>query len=199
MAEELFQNYNAGDDGAEYSNNGRRLMQTFTVSEWHRTTKIKVLMYRTGSPGALRVSLVTLDGSNEPLATLVSVTIPSPYGGLDLAATWETFTLKTLLETGLKYGIHVWANPTGSPYTGRAYWRADTSSPTYADGEARRRLGSTWSDLGHDFMFEEYGDKLIIPTPVYAVAGIAAPSVAIADVPPSSVGGLNPALAELML
>ncbi|KKN44450.1 hypothetical protein LCGC14_0692970 [marine sediment metagenome] len=199
MAEELFQNYNAGDDGAAYSNNGRRLMQTFTVSEWHRTTKLKLLMYRTGSPGALTVSLHPLDGSNEPLTSLASLNIPSPFGGLDLAATWETFFLAALLETGVKYGISIWANAAGQPYTGRAYWRADTTSPTYAGGEARRRLGGTWSDLGYDFMFEEHGDKIILPTPVYAVAGIAAPSVAIADVPPSSVGGLNPALAELML
>ena len=158
----LYEYYNTGDDDREPCYGSYWHGQTFTPATAHTITSVKLLLFRNGFPGIVTVSIRATDANGHPTGedlcsgTTNGNTLPpgSPYEWREI-----TFGAGYALSASIKYAI-VGRAPNGD---GNNYvlWRADGSSPTYADGnrETSDNGGSTWtSNTTYDFMFEDWGD-----------------------------------------
>jgi len=65
----LYEYYNTGDDSSTNVYNITWYAQTFTPSVAHTITSVKLLLYRTGSPGTVTVSIRATDGSGHPIGS----------------------------------------------------------------------------------------------------------------------------------
>lgn len=158
----LYEYYITGDDIGWTFHTTAWFAQTFTPSEAHKITSVKLKLYKNGSPGTITVSIKATDGSGKPTGgdlcsgTTNGNTLPtgSPYE-------WREITLGAGydLSADTKYAIVARAlEGDGSNYAG---WRFDNSDPTYAGGNfaSSNDSGVSWSgDTGRDFMFEEWGE-----------------------------------------
>jgi len=163
----LYERYNTGDNtfwliGGNYWGG-----QSFTIgntgtNEDHAITSVKLLLYRSGNPGTITVSIRATTGGK-------------PYGGgYDLAVgttngntlpttppyEWREISLSPhdVLHADTQYAIIARCLDGGGADV--VYWRLDTSSPTYTGGTCLRSEDndSTWDiHAGYDYMFEEYG------------------------------------------
>jgi len=161
-----YQFYSSGDDGyiAALGNTWRA--QTFTPSTKHRITSIKLLLYRSGSPGTITVSIRGTSGGVPTGADLCSGTtngntlpIGSPYEWREI-----TFTSGYVLQASTKYAIVVRVPDSGADYLA---WRVDGTSPTYTGGAfcSSGNAGSSWEEnTSIDCMFEEWGDTDVLRT-----------------------------------
>jgi hypothetical protein len=160
----LYEYYNTGADSALSIYAANWGAQTFTPAIAHKITSVKLLLYRTGSPGIITVSIRATDGSGHPTGedlcsgTTNGDTLPtgSPYE-------WREITLGDGydLSAGTKYAIV--ARMSGGDTDNRFLWRRDISGSAYAGGnlEYSTNSGSTWTGTGHDFMFEDWGELAV--------------------------------------
>lgn len=162
---DLFEYYIAGDGTAYYFFGSRWGAQTFTPSTAHTITSVKIKLYRDGLPGTITVSIRATDGSGHPTGEdLCSGTTNGDTLTTDFAGEWREITLGAgyNLSPDVKYAIVVRA-PSGN----LGAWRFDISSSTYTGGcyESSDDSGESWTPVvTSDFMFEEWGDLLVIPT-----------------------------------
>jgi len=157
-----FEHYITGDDSERNLQTKYWIAQTFTPSVSHTITKVKLLLYRYGSPGTIGVYIYATDVNGHPTGSELrhgntnGSTLPtaSPYE-------WREITLDTPLAVvaGIKYAIVVKLGGSGANYL---IWRMDSSSPTYVGGcgEYTANSGGDWTSYTNwDFMFEEWGYK----------------------------------------
>lgn len=155
-----YEYFNTGDDGHWLIYGNDWLGQTFKPSVSHTITSVKLLVFRSGSPGTITVSIRATDGDGHPTGgdlcsgTTNGDTLPdsSPYEWREI-----TFGDSYNLTANTKYAIVVRAVSNG------LQWRSDTSSPTYTNGCIKDSTngGSSWASLTYgDFMFEEYGEYI---------------------------------------
>jgi len=169
----LYEYYNTGDDGAVVSFGSRWSAQTFTPAIAHKITSVKLLLYRTGSPGTITVSIRATDADGKPTgADLCSGITDGDTLTTDPSGEWREITLGDgyNLDADVRYAIVVRA-PSSNP-SNYFRWRMDTTSPSYADGSysASKNSGSTWTlDTAKDTMFEDWGEPLPI-----ALSGVSA-------------------------
>ena len=160
---QLFECYNAGDNGNADVSGAYQSAQTFTPSTAHKITSVKLKLYREGSPGTVTVSIRATDANGHPAGgdlcygTTNGNTLPTakPYE-------WREITLGDgyNLAADVKYAVTARA-PTGDE-ANFVWWRYDGSGE-YAGGnyEYSNNDGSSWSSqAGYDFMFEDWGEPL---------------------------------------
>lgn len=166
-----YEYYNTDDDGGSSTYGIIWNSQTFTPVITHAIGKVRLLLYRVGSPNTITVSIkgTTSDhpsGDDLCIGTTDGNTLPtgSPYEWREVV-----FNTTSILTAGTKYAIVIRA------LTGNAsnyvMWRSDISSATYTGGCRERSgdSGGSWTSYTTtDFMFEEWGD-LIIPNRAYTV------------------------------
>ncbi|GEM_PF-282338 len=155
----LHEYYNTGDDTAHSFYGVYWDAQTFTPQVTHQIASVKLLLYRTGNPGTVTVSIRATSGGLPTGADLASGTTNGNTLPDTSPGEWHTITFTTpiTLTAGTMYAIVVRV-PSGST-TNRLHWRFDSTSATYPRGTKCRSSdsGSSWtSDTTHDFMFEEY-------------------------------------------
>lgn len=166
LAATLYEYYNTNDDNGLAVYPPRVLGQTFTPSEAHKITSVKLLLYRLGSPGTLTVGIRATSGGEPTGGDLCSGstdgdTLPttSPYE-------WREITLGDGydLDADTQYAIIIKA-PDGNS-TNSVWWRKDASDPTYAGGLALYSVDEvTWYTYAtQDYMFEEWGEVAAPPT-----------------------------------
>ena len=166
----LYEHYNEGND--DYANfyDGYWLTQTFTPIAPHTIKSVKLLLYRSGSPGTLTVSIRATDGNGKPTGEdLCSGTTDANTLPTSPSSEWREITLGNgyNLSSSTKYAIVVRAI-SGSAGN-RIFWLLDGSSPTYAGGSYGISYddGSSWAlDALDDMMFEEWGYRTS-PLPTY--------------------------------
>lgn len=157
----LYEYYNTGDIGSADIYGAVWRGQTFTPSTAHKITSVKLLLFRSGSPGTVTVSIRATDVNGHPTGadlcsgTTDGNTLPtaSPYE-------WREITLGAGydLVASTQYAIVVRA--TSGDASNILWWRVDSPSPTYAGGcsETSTDSGVTWeSYTPWDFMFEDWG------------------------------------------
>jgi len=140
--------------------------QTFTPSVAHKITSVKLLLFRTNSPGTLTVGIRATDGNGHPTGgdlcsgTTDADTLPtaSPYE-------WREITLGDgyALSADTKYAIVCRA--IDGDGNNQVRWRDDETDPTYAGGikEISANSGVDWTaQTDRDHMFEEWG---YVPSP----------------------------------
>jgi len=156
-----YEYYDTGYDWEEGFYDEEWLAQTFTPSEAHKITSVKLRLYRAGSPGTLTVSIRATDVDGKPTGddlcsgTTNSNTLTDSYPGelreITLGDGYD-------LESDTKYAIVVRID---GNVLNMVHWVQDKSAPTYSGGSGGHSFdyGSTWSlDVIVDFMFEEWGD-----------------------------------------
>ena len=157
--------YNTGDDSlvVPYGANNW-WAQTFTASSSYTLNSIKLLVYRTSTPGTITVELRNATGDSPPKPgntihatdTFLGNSITTDSGG-----EWKETTFGTpyAVTSGTVYAIVVKA-PSGDSSSPRLAWLYDDSaSPGLAGANLVRTTngGSSWDDFAsHDAMFETY-------------------------------------------
>jgi len=154
-----YETYNTGEDSAFFIYDVNWRGQTFTPSITHPITSIKLLLYRSGLPRTITVSIRATDGDGKPIGDdLCSGTYDGDTVTTDATGAWYEITLGsgTVLSASTKYAIVV--RITGGDAYNYIAWKCDGSSPTYSGGSYANSSdsGSTWNlDTSYDFMFEE--------------------------------------------
>jgi hypothetical protein len=160
----LYEYYSTNDDSDGITYGATWRAQTFTPATAHKITSVKLLLYRTGSPGTVTVSIRATDGSGHPTgADLCSGTTDGNTLPTSTPFEWREITLGGGydLAASTKYAIVVRA-PSGNS-SNRVNWRRDASSPTYAGGamEYSTTSGESWTTYTNtDYMFEDWGEPI---------------------------------------
>ena len=163
----LYERFIVGDDGSALFADFAWEGQSFTIGntgidENFNITSLKLLLYRTGSPGTITVSIRAVDGSSLPTGADLSSgttngnTLPTDSGSPE----WREVTMSTYeLVASTQYAIVVRAVD-GTKFSQQGHWKYDQTSPTYTGGARvfSSNSGSSWTEnTTRDFMFEIYG------------------------------------------
>lgn len=162
----LYEYYNTNDDYAVPFYGVVWLAQTFTPSTAHKITSVKIQLMRVGFPGTITVGIRATDGNGHPTGgdlcsgTTNGNTLPTSSPG-----EWREITLGAGYDLAASTKYAIVARAISGDSSNRVYWREDASSPTYAGGnnEESDDSGSSWTTyLGEDFMFEDWGEPLVV-------------------------------------
>ena len=165
----LYEYYNTGDDATRLIEQAVWGAQTFTPSEAHTITSVKLKLRKTSAaydPGTITISIKATDGSGHPVdGDLCSGTILG--SDITTTPTWYEISLGAGhdLDADTKYAIVVRAPD--APTDEGVKWRYD-SSGEYDGGcrEHSTNSGSSWTSYtDHDFMFEEWGEEIPVVAP----------------------------------
>lgn len=138
--------------------------QTFTPSTAHKITSVKLLLYRTGSPGTYTVSIRATSGGSPTGGDLCSGSIDGNTLTTDTGGLWYEITLGAGadLTASVQYAICMRA-PDGN--SGNAVQsRGRSGDATYAGGTRVYSVNSgvDWGSIGgDDHSFEEWGDPVV--------------------------------------
>ncbi len=165
LANYTFESYTAGDDAnVETASNVWRF-ESFTPQKSGLRNSVKLLLYRTGSPGTVTVS-VRATNAVTGLPTGADLCVGTTDG--DTLATGSPYTLREITFTtplyelrDTKYAYCIRAL-TADGTTNILHVRSDESSPTYTRGNAGASVNSgvAWTDLpGTCFIFYDIGYK----------------------------------------
>jgi hypothetical protein len=156
----LFEHYIVGDDDEKAMFGKYWISQTFTPSEAHDITMVKLLLRRVGFPGNVTASIrpTTFGEPVEP--DLCSRTFNGNTLTTEGAGEWRgiTFELQPSLPADTIFAIVLRA--IGGDGVNNLRWRADSSAPAYPRGMylTSSNSGLTWDRYpGSDMMFEEWG------------------------------------------
>jgi len=154
----LYEYYDTGDDGySSYSVGASYYFgQTFTTTVGHYISSVSALLFRsvTQAPGIVTISIFATSAGLPTGTALVTGTTNGNTLTTSTAGEWRETTLSSsyLLNTGTKYAIVI--QPQAA--TDCLRWRNDSSSPTYAGGNAVL-FNTIWGGQTFDFMFRVYG------------------------------------------
>lgn len=161
-----YEYYTTGEDAVEATYSIVWTAQSFTPSISHTITKVKLKLFRTGSPaGVLTVSIRAIADDKPTGDDLCSGAITCTDLTTDEAGAWETITLGSgcELSADVKYAIVIRAINGNS--SNRVYSCADDSNteppPAYSGGSwlYSSDSGVSWTVwTAVDLMFEEWGD-----------------------------------------
>lgn len=164
-----YQYYNSGDDGDNdvYSNNWGA--QTFTPETNHIIGKVKLKLFRVGTPGTLQVGIRATTGGKPTGGDLCSGEIDADTLTTNTDGEWYEISLGDGfdLDIGDVYAIVIRA--VDGDASNKVSWRADESAPTYSEGKycSSSDSGGSWGGFsGEDALFEEWGVGPPSPTTV---------------------------------
>jgi len=166
QTEEMFEHYNVGDDTDALFYANTWLSQTFTPSKKHTITSLRLKLFREGLPHDLTVSIQATsegvpNGEDLCVAEIDGDTLTEDAEGEWYKITFENRVVLDVVQyavvcralEGVEFNAVLWReNQTESSYIG--------GSKVYSDDS-----GDTWEIMEpEDFMFEEWGYELIVPT-----------------------------------
>lgn len=154
--------YNTGDNSYSILYGDYWDAQTFTPSQQHKIAKVKLRLYRVGSPGTITVGIKATSAHLPTGDDLCAGTTDGDTLTTDTAGEWREIALGSgyTLTAGTKYAIVL--RISGGSTSDCIRWRRLFDSPTYAGGNRASSLngGSSWvTESTTDMMFEEYGDS----------------------------------------
>lgn len=157
---QLYQHYNTGDDDDREAYENDWLAQTFTTETIHLIAKVKLKLFRTGSPGTILVSIKATTDGKPTGADLCSGEIEGNTITEDPGGEWYEIPLGDgfTFARDTKYAIVVKA--VDGDVANRVSWRSDKTEPGYTRGEYNisSNSGETWDSFpAVDCMFEEWG------------------------------------------
>jgi len=144
-------------------NENEKLAQSFEVTGSQTVGSVSLYLKKVGSPtGNLTVTIET-DNSGEPSGTPVANGTSDTVAASTLATSYDLiefeFSTPPSLSGSTTYWIVLDTADSGSQ-TNYVVWGADTSSPTYADGEMLS-YDASWSAESADACFYVYGEATI--------------------------------------
>jgi hypothetical protein len=152
----VYERYQAGDDASLGIYGANWEAQTFTPGIAHNINRVQLKVRRAGSPGAVTLGIRATTANLPSGADLTSGTFDANVLPTDkdiwLIVSFASFAL----AAGTRYAIVVRA-PSGDADNYLA-WRADVTSPTYANGARcySADSGASWTeDATRDLIFEQ--------------------------------------------
>ena len=156
-ADTLCEHYNTGDMMSTVGIwQHEQQAQTFIAESNHSVSKVRLKLYRIGSPGTITVSIRATTGGKPVGGDLTSGTTNGNTLPADFVGAWREINLTPYsLNSGIKYAIVVRALSASSG--NYVYWRL-VYTGGYANGtnEHSWDYGSTWQTTTSDCMFEVY-------------------------------------------
>lgn len=202
MAYVLEQNFEAGGAAYGFVDATRYKAQTFADAGGFSLTKVEVFLRLANvanNTGNLVCEIYTADGSHLPdaLVSAADSSIPLSSITADAGGEWLTYTFTggVAVSAATEYAI-VLSNDDGVDGD-ICYWWADTSSPTYTDGQAAysNNKGVAWTaQATADYYFRAYsGSDAAYVDLAGSVAATALPSGAltVSGFPSGSVAATN--------
>ena len=151
--------YNTGDGIGASCHSVYWLAQTFTPSDGHTITPVKLKLSRDGLPGTLTVGIKSTDGEGKPTGPDLCLGYTDGNNFVTSSSgAWYTISLGegSFLSKDIKYAIVIRASSGDS--SNKVLWRFDAFG-TYVGGNLLNssNSGSSWTSWsGRDHMFEEY-------------------------------------------
>ena len=179
----VYESYTTGADSSQLISDQWRTGQTFTPAANHTIEKVRLLLFRVNSPGTLNVYIYATSAGLPTGAALASGTTNGNTLTTNTNGSYRDILLGAgaALTSGIQYAIVAEA-PDGTPTVDEAYWRMDSTSPTYAGGTTVRRptfpgeVDEWESYSGKDCLFVEYGfdvpSKATTPSPANDATGV---------------------------
>lgn len=159
-----YEYYDTGDTSWTWIWSDNWQGQTFTPQASHKITSVKLLLYRSGLPGYLTISIQGVDGNDHPDGIeKCSGTTDGDTLTEDTDGEWREITLGAgcNLDADTKYAIVAKALDGSSGNDVRI--RYDGTDATYTRGayEYSTDGGESWDTVTlWDFMFEEWGEEI---------------------------------------
>jgi hypothetical protein len=135
------------------------LAQTVALSDTDVLTGVQLYLERKGSPsGTMTLRIETVDGSNNPAGTLAHASAEATYEEDDLqiagyAQIFFEFPAPLSVSSSGTFAIVLKTSRAASS-TNYVRWATDSSSPSYASGEAKSKTGGVWANRARDFIFK---------------------------------------------
>ena len=133
-----------------------KLAQSFEISTASPVSEVDLYLKKVGSPtGNLTVEIQT-DSAGEPSGTAVTNGTSNTVSASTLTTSFADITFSFASNPSLASGTTYWIVLTtadSQSNTNYVVWGADTSTPSYADGEMLGEDASTWSALSADAVF----------------------------------------------
>ena len=180
----IYESYTTGADGAWHFADQYKVGQTFTPSISHTVDKVRLKLFRVGSPGTLTISIYATTAGLPTGGVLATGTTNGDTLTTNSTGSFRDILLGagTPLSASTQYAIVAEA-PDGTIDTHEVFWKIDSSSPTYAGGTEVRR--PTWPggvDIwelvsGSDCLFIEFGpdlppSKAVNPSPADSATSV---------------------------
>lgn len=133
-----------------------KLAQSFEISTASTVSEVDLWLKKVGSPtGNLTVEIQT-DSAGEPSGTAITNGTSNTVSASTLTTSFADITFSFASNPSLASGTTYWIVLTtadSQSNTNYVVWGADTSTPSYADGEMLGEDASTWSALSADAIF----------------------------------------------
>jgi len=155
-----WQYFDTGVDGDRDAYGINWAAQTFTIETKHVIGKVKLKLFRVGSPGDVKISIKGTTGGEPAGADLCYNTIDGNDLTIDTTGEWVEITLGdgATLEKGIQYAIVIKA--VDGDALNKVSWIADLSGPIYTGGQnwLSSDSGDSWGGfIDVDCYFEEWG------------------------------------------
>lgn len=155
------QDYFTNDNSSILYNGANRWnAQTFTTTSTYTISRVRLKLYKTGSPGNITVHIQGVDGSDEPdNSDKASGSASTGSLTTDSGGEWIEILLDVPVEltNGIRYAIVLKAP--GSDADNQIGWRRQASNNLYANGRIfwTPDAGSDWyTTTNYDHVFETY-------------------------------------------
>ncbi len=159
MASTLKDYFNTGDTNWDLATNTRWQAMVFTATSSYAINSVKLLLFRTNSPGTITVSIKALDIDGKPTgADLASGTTDGDTLTTNTSGEWReiTFGAPYSITAFIQYAVVIRSS---QPLDNRLNCR-DNGTNDYATGYriVSTDSGSTWSTIStaRDMLFEAY-------------------------------------------
>ena len=137
-----------------------KLAQSFEVTGSQTPETVDLWLKKVGSPTGTMTLRIETDNSGEPSGTLVhanaTTTLAESGLGTSYADVTFTFASAFTISGSTTYWL-VLSTDRSASGTNYVVWGADTSTPSYADGEMMSEASSSWSAESADAIFEVNG------------------------------------------
>jgi len=159
-ADTLYENYTINEDNATaiYGNNW--LARGFSTGTAHTVSNISLLLYRTGSPGTVTVSVRLRDSNGHPVGSdLTAGTINGSTFTTDTNGTW--YTIEMTPEYSLNGAYTIVVRAVAGDAGNSTSWRYDEEWHCGGGCHAYKSStdgGSTWASEYRSLLYKVYGN-----------------------------------------
>jgi F5/8 type C domain len=162
-------------EAATYNDGDDKLAQSFQVTGTQTVKTVDLWLKKVGAPAGTMTLRIETDTAGSPSGTLVdaNATATLAESGLGTGYATATFTFGTSfsISGSTSYWI-VLSTDRAVSETNYVLWGADGSAPSYANGEMKSEISSSWSAEAADAVFEVLGEGTAYDEPL-AVGSVA--------------------------
>lgn len=148
-------------EAATFTDGDDKLAQSFEVEGTQTIASVDLWLKKVGNPTGTMTLRIETDNSGDPSGTLadanLTATLVESSLGTSYANAMFTFSTPTSISGSTTYWA-VLSTDRAVSDANYVVWGADGSTPSYADGEMKSEISSTWSAESKDAIFAVLGE-----------------------------------------